>query len=112
VVQEFKKTVQAVESVRVGSSLKTRMRLEHSGLYSFEFYQNGRLTGLISVELLGFTPRNPKPTIEVSIYEKQREELCLKASLNGQNVKRLVRFSIQQLTFVKPFGLRLNIQHL
>ena len=47
------------------------MRLEHSGLYSFEFYQNGRLTGLISVELLGFTPLNPKPTIEVSIYEKQ-----------------------------------------
>ena len=100
-VQEFKKTVQAVESVRVGSSLKTRMIREHSGLYSFEFYQNGRLKGLISVELLGFTPRNPKPTIEVSIYEKQREELCLKASLNGQNVKRLVRFSIQQLTFAR-----------
>jgi len=61
---------------------------------------------------MGFTPLNPKPTIEVSIYEKHREELCLKASLNGQNAKRLVRFSIQQLTFVKRFGLRLNIQHL
>jgi len=28
-------------------------------------------------------------------------ELCLKAPLNGQNAKRLVRFSIQQLTFAR-----------